>query len=40
MDFMDNLDIDEYLNDLEFKNMVSTLKKRVSELKAEPDWRD
>lgn len=40
MDFMDNLDIDSYLNDLEFKNMVQTLKKRVSELKEEPDWRD
>jgi len=40
LNFMDNLDYDSYIDDLEFKNMLQTLKKRVSELKEEPDWRD
>jgi hypothetical protein len=40
LSFMDNLDYDSYIDDLEFKNMLQTLKKRVSELKEEPDWRD
>jgi len=40
LDFMDNLDVEQYISDLEIKNMISTLQKRVSELKEEPDWRD
>ena len=40
LDFMDNLDFDSYKDDLEFRNMVSTLQARVSELKKEEGWKD
>lgn len=40
LDFMDSLDVEQYLEDLEFKTMLNTLKKRVSDLKGEPDWRE
>ena len=40
LEFMENLNYDEYINDIEFKSMVQTLKKRVSELKGEANWRE
>ena len=40
LDFMDNLDFDSYKDDLEFRNMVSTLQARVSELKKEDGWKE
>lgn len=40
LNFMDSLDVEKYLEDVEFKSMIDTLKKRVSDLKGEPDWRE
>lgn len=40
LNFMDSLDVEKYLEDVEFKTMLDTLKKRVSDLKGEPDWRE
>lgn len=38
--FMDNLDFDSYVEDVEIKNLMQSLKARVQNLKEEPDWRD
>jgi hypothetical protein len=39
--FTNNLDYDKYINDLEVKNMVSALKKRIDEIKGheDDDWK-
>lgn len=37
-DFMDNLNVDDYLGDLELKNMVGTLKKRVNDLQCDSEF--
>ncbi len=40
INFMDNLDFDAYVEDVEIKNLMQSLKARVQDLKEEPDWRD
>lgn len=40
IEFMDSLDVEQYLEDVEFKTMLATLKKKVTDLKGEPDWRE
>jgi len=39
LDFFDNTNYDEYANDLEVRNMMSSIKKRVDELRQEPGWQ-
>lgn len=39
MDFFDNADYDTYIHDLEVKNMLESIKKRVEELKQEDNWK-
>jgi len=39
LNFADNLDYDTYINDLEVKNMVTALKKRIDDLKQEGNWK-
>jgi len=42
LDFANNLDYDRYVNDLEVKNMVVAMKKRIDELreKEEDNWKN
>jgi predicted PP-loop superfamily ATPase len=37
---MGNLDFDQYVEDVEIKNLMQSLKSRVDNLKQEPDWRE
>lgn len=39
LDFFDNTNYSEYIDDLEVRNMVGSIKKRVDELKQEPNWQ-
>lgn len=39
IDFMDNLNFEEYIEDLEVKNMLETLKKKITDLKGEQNWK-
>lgn len=39
LDFFDNTNYDEYADDLEVRNMMSSIKKRVDELRQEPGWQ-
>lgn len=39
LDFFDNTNYNEYVEDLEVKNMMASIKKRVDELKQEPAWQ-
>lgn len=38
LDFFDNTNCQDYLEDLEVKNLCDSIKKRVEELKQEPEW--
>jgi len=42
LEFTNNLNYDEYINDLEVKHMVTALRKRIDELKGkeEDDWKN
>lgn len=40
INFMGNLDFDKYVEDVEIKNLMQSLKDRVDNLKQEPDWRE
>lgn len=39
LDFFDNTNFDSYVDDLETQNLMSSIKKRVDELKNESDWQ-
>lgn len=40
LNFMDNLNFDQYVEDVEIKNLLQSLKDRVQNLKEEPDWKE
>ena len=40
INFMGNLNFDEYVDDVEVRTLIQSLKSRVDSLKEEPDWRD
>jgi len=40
LDFMDNLNPEKFMDDLEFKNLTATLKKKVDELQHDPDFME
>lgn len=39
LNFFDNTNYGDYIDDLEIRNMVGSIKKRVDELKKEPNWQ-
>ncbi|CAD8120623.1 unnamed protein product [Paramecium sonneborni] len=40
LDFVENLDYDSYINDLEVNVMLKALQQRVSDIKKEENWKD
>lgn len=40
MNFVDNLDYDKYINDLEVNTMLKAIKNRVDELKVDDNWKE
>ena len=35
LDFVDNLDYDKYIDDIEVQNMLNSLKERIDDIKGE-----
>jgi hypothetical protein len=40
LNFMDNFDANQYAQDVQIREMLSTLKKRVGEMKEEENWKE
>jgi hypothetical protein len=40
LEYMGNLDLNSYVEDVEIKNLMESLKARIESLKQEPDWRE
>ena len=40
LNYMGSLDLKSYVEDVEIKNLMGSLKARIESLKEEPDWRE